>query len=169
MLTGLGASWYALGSFEQAVRRLCEASDLNPDDPNPYLIMGKMQSAETTQSEAIAQRLESFVRLQPQNALANYYYAVSLWKGRNSLDDVERLAKVKSLLETAVHLDPKLGLAYLQLGALYSARKDFPDAISAYQQAVEARPRLEVAHYRLGEDSRRVGDGVKTRVQLEIR
>src|SRR6266404_111893 len=30
MLTGLGASWYALGSFEQAIRRLCEASDLNP-------------------------------------------------------------------------------------------------------------------------------------------
>src|SRR6266851_5810323 len=65
MLTGLGAAWYSLGAYEQAARRLCEASDLNPGDPNPYLFMGKMQSAEATQSEATTERLERFVRLQP--------------------------------------------------------------------------------------------------------
>src|SRR5271155_3512664 len=50
MLAGLGASWYALGSYDQATQRLCEASDLNPDDPAPYLFLGKMQAVEATQS-----------------------------------------------------------------------------------------------------------------------
>jgi len=167
MLTGLGASWYALGSYEQAARRLCEASDLNPGDPNPYLFMGKMQSSETTQSEAIAERLERFARLQPQNALANYYYAVSLWKGRKSLDGAE-LAKVKALLEKAVHLDPKLGLAYLQLGILYSERKDFSNAIAAYRHAIEADSRMEEAHYRLAQAYKQAGDPSKVQAELKL-
>jgi len=167
MLTGLGASWYALGSYEQAARRLCEASDLNPDDPNPYLFMGKIQLAEATQSEAIAQRLERFVRLQPQNALANYYYAVGLWKGRRSLDDAE-MAKVKALLEKAVHLDPKLGLAYLQLGILYSERKEFSNAIAAYRHAIEADSRMEEAHYRLAQAYKQAGDPSKAQAELKL-
>jgi tetratricopeptide (TPR) repeat protein len=158
MLAGLGASWYALGSYDHAAQRLCEASDLNPDDPDPYLFMGKMQAVETTQSEAIVERLERFVRLQPGNALANYYYAVSLWKQRKSPENATDSAQVKILLEKAVHLDPKLGPAYLQLGVLYSERKDLSNAISAYQQAIKATPRLEEAHYRLAQAYRQAGE-----------
>jgi len=168
MLTGLGTSWYALGSYDQAVRRLCEASDLNPDDPNPYLFLGKMQSAEATRSAAIAERLERFVRLQPQNALANYYYAVTLWKGRKSPEDVEYLARVKSLLENAVRLDPKLGLAYLQLGVLYSERKDFTNAIAAYQHAIAGDSRMEEAHYRLAQAYKQSGDASKAQAELKL-
>jgi tetratricopeptide (TPR) repeat protein len=168
MLAGLGASWYALGSYDQAAQRLCDASDLNPEDPAPYLFMGKMQTVETTQSEAIVERLGRFVRIQPQNALANYYYAVSLWKRRKSPEDVEDLPLVKSLLEKAVQLDPKLGLGYLQLGVLYSERKDFSHAISAYQQAVEATPRLEEAHYRLAQAYRQAGETSKAQAELRL-
>ena len=130
--------------------------------------MGKMQLAEATQSEALAQRLERFVRLQPQNALANYYYAVSLWKGHKSLEDVEHLAKVESLLEKAVHLDPRLGLAYLQLGILHSERKDFSDAIAAYRHAIEADSRMEEAHYRLAQAYRQAGDPSKAQAELKL-
>jgi tetratricopeptide (TPR) repeat protein len=168
MLAGLSASWYALGSYDHAAQRLCEASDLNPNDPDPYLFMGKMQSAETTQSEAVAERLRRFVRLQPQNAMANYYYAVSLWKGRKSPDDVEDLAQVKSFLEKAVQLDPQFGLAYLQLGILYSERKNLSDAISSYQQAIKATQGLEEAHYRLAQAYRQAGDAAKAQAELRI-
>ncbi len=51
ILVGLGVSWYARGSYDQAAQRLCEASDLNPDDPNPYLFLGKMLMADAAQSE----------------------------------------------------------------------------------------------------------------------
>ena len=167
MLAGLGAAWYSLGSYDQAVQNFCAASDLNPDDPTPYLFMGKMQVAENTQSPAIVERLRRFAMLQPGNALANYYYAVSLWQGRKSPDDVVA-NQVKPLLEKAVQLDPKLGPAYLQLGIVHAEQKNLPKAISAYQQAVEATPRLEQAHYRLAQAYKQVGDTEKAQAELRL-
>jgi len=168
MLVGLGAAWYSLGSYEQAAKSFCEASDLNPDDPNPYLFMGRMQAADNTQSPVIAERLARFATLQPENALANYYFAVSLWQRRKSPDDFEAVSQVKSLLGKAVHLDPKLALAYLQFGIVYAEQKDLPKAISAYRQAIEASPRLEQAHYRLAQAYRQAGETTKARAELQL-
>jgi tetratricopeptide (TPR) repeat protein len=168
MLAGLGAAWYADGSYDQAVQYLCEASDLNPDDPTPYLFLGKIQAAEGTQSEAIVERLARFVRLQPENALANYYYAVGLWKRRESSEDVAGFEQVKTLLDKAIQLDPKLGLAYLQLGVLYSEQRDFSKAISAYRHATAATPQLEEAHYRLMQAYRQAGETSKAQAELQI-
>jgi len=167
MLLGLGVAWYARGSYDEATRRLFEACDLNPDDQNPYLFLGKIQSAEVAQREGIVERLERFARLQPEHALANYYYAVSLWKRRTGVGNTETSTRVESLLEKSVHLDPKLGAGYLQLGILYAERKDFPKAIVAYQKAVEVSPRLETAHYRLAQAYRQAGDSVKAERELQ--
>jgi tetratricopeptide (TPR) repeat protein len=168
MLTGLGAAWYSFGSYDEAARRLCEASDLNPKDAAPYLFMGKLQAVETKQSEAILERLARFAQLEPQNALADYYYAASLWKQRKSPDDMENDEKIKSLLENAVHLDPQLGLAYLELGIVYSQEKDIPKAISAFQSAIEATPQLEQAHYRLAQLYRQNGETPKAKAELQL-
>jgi tetratricopeptide (TPR) repeat protein len=168
MLAGLGASWYALGSFDQAAQRLCEASDLNPNDPTPYLLMGKMQAVEASSSDAIMERLARFVRLQPENALANYYYAVSLWKRRPPPEDSRNFAQVKTFLEKAIQSDPMLGLAYLQLGILYSERKSLSNAVAAYQRAIGATPELEEAHYRLAQAYRQQGETSKAQAELQI-
>jgi len=185
MLIALGVAWYARGSNDQAAQSLVNASDLAPDNPTPYLFLGKMQSVEGTPSERSVERLRRFAQLQPDNALANYYYAVSLWKQsasavdprRNNGRDTERSARVESLLEHAVHLDPKLGAAYVQLGILYSQRKDFSRAISAYRKAIEVNPEqvsresdetLEVAHYRLAQVYLRTGDKAKAQQELQL-
>ncbi len=168
MLTGLGVALYAQGFYDQAVQRLCEASDVNPRDSEPYLSMGKIQAVESTWSDAFAQRLERFVKFQPDNALANYYYAVSLWKQWRQGQDSKQLARVKSLLERAVHLDPKLGLAYLQLGILESEEKDLANAISAYRQAIGATPQLEQAHYRLAQAYRQAGKTAEAQAELRL-
>jgi tetratricopeptide (TPR) repeat protein len=168
MLVGLGVAWYARGSYDLAAQRLCAASDLNPDDPNPYLFLGKMQSVETTPSECLVERLGRFVRLQPENALANYYYALSLRKRPEDPEDAENLAQVESLLKKSLHLDPKLGASYLQLGILYSDRGDFPKSISAYQKAIAASPELEEAHYRLAQAYKRTGEKLKAQEELQL-
>jgi tetratricopeptide (TPR) repeat protein len=168
MLLGLAVACYARGSYDQAARHFFEASDLNPADPNPYMFLGKVQSIEITQSAGFAERLGRFARLQPDNAWANYYYAVGLWKQRKDPGDFQTPARVRALLENAVRLDPSLAAAYLQLGILYSDRKDFPKAISAYQKAIEVSPILEEAHYRLAQAYGQTGEKLNARKELDI-
>jgi tetratricopeptide (TPR) repeat protein len=168
MLVALGVAWYSKGSYDQASQRLCEASDLNPGDPKPYLFLGKIQSVETNQSECSVERLKRFVQLQPESALANYYYAVNLWKRRKGPDDAETVAQAESHLKRAVQFDPTLGLGYLQLGILYSERKDFSRAVSSYQSAIKVNPRLEEAHYRLAQAYKRTGEKEKAEDELQV-
>jgi tetratricopeptide (TPR) repeat protein len=114
------------------------------------------------------ERLARFARIQPENALANYYYAIALWKTVQATVDPNTAAHVQALLEKAVHLDPKLGSAYLQRGVVYSEMGDLPNAISAYQQAVEASPKLEEPHYRLTQLYRRTGEKAKAERELQL-
>jgi len=168
MLVALGVAWYSNGSYDQAAQRLCEASDMNPNDPKAYLFLGKIQSVETTQSECSTERLARFAKLQPENALANYYYAVNLWKRRKGPDDAERLAQVESLVKKAVALDSRLGIGYLQLGVLYSERGDFARAVLSYQEAIKVNPELEEAHYRLAQAYKRTGEKAKAEQELQL-
>ena len=101
-------------------------------------------------------------------------HAVGLWKqSAGSVDSyTERSARVESLLQKAVQLDPKLSAAYLQLGILYSQREDFSRAISAYQKAIEVSPELdetlEETHYRLAQAYQRTGDKARAKEQLQL-
>jgi tetratricopeptide (TPR) repeat protein len=168
MLIGLGAAWFARGSYDQAVQRICEASDLNPSDSTPYLFLGKMQAAQSTPSEKALEKLHRFLTQQPDSAQANYYYAVGLWKLRKGPQDRTGAAQLESLLKNAIRLDPKFAAAYLQLGILHSEQKDNPRAISDYQKAIEADSQMEEAHYRLAQAYRRTGDVAKAEAQLQI-
>jgi tetratricopeptide (TPR) repeat protein len=169
ILIGLGAAWFARGSFDQAVQRICEASDLNPADSMPYLFLGKIQSAEASTSEQVIEKLHRFVTQDPQNPAANYYYAVGLWKQRKDPRDTARTAQIEALLKNSIRLDPKFAAAYLQLGVLHSERKDYTRAISDYQQAIHADPQLEEAHFRLAQAYRQVGDAAKAEAELQAR
>jgi len=165
MLSALGVAWYARGSFDQAFDRLCQASDLDPNDPQPYLFLGKMQSVETIQPKSVIERLARFARLQPDNALASYYYAMSLWKLR---DQAGNLDEAEKLLNKSLRLDPKLGVAYMQLGTIYFDRADFAHAIAAYQKTIQVSPDLEEAHYRLSQTYERTGEKLKAQQELDL-
>jgi tetratricopeptide (TPR) repeat protein len=168
MLLGLAVSFYASGSYDLAASRFFEACDLNPSDPGPYLFLAKVRSTVITQADGFSERMGRFASLQPENALAVYYYGVSLWNQRKSPDDQGLAARARSLLERAVRLDPGLGVAHLQLGIIHAERKDYPAAIAAYEAAVEKSPELEEAHYRLGQSYLRTGEKSKAQKELEL-
>jgi tetratricopeptide (TPR) repeat protein len=167
MLTALGVANYARGAHDTAVARLCQASDLDPRDPNPYIFLGKMQNAEVKRSPDALAKLARFAALYPNNAEANFYYAVALSNQPNGAADSGNLARAERLLQKAIALDPKIALAYLQLGTLYSSRQQFPQAATAFEQAAALDPSLEEAHYRLAQLYRRAGDNAKAERELE--
>lgn len=168
LLLGIGVAWFAQGSYDRAAGYLCQAADLDPADSHPYLFLGKIQEVQSAPSPDIAVRLARFARLRAQDAHANYYYALSLWKQSEARGETGPLTQVASLLQKAARLDPAFSDAYLQLGILYAQQKRYSEAISSYQQAISASPRLPDAHYRLAQAYMRTGDQSKARSELRL-
>ena len=161
MLAGLGAALYTSGSAEDAAHRLCDASDVDPADSAPYLFLGKMQEATSAALPCAEQKLARFAHDQPENALANYYYGLALWRRDRGSKDSETLQRAKVLLKKATALDPKLDAAFLELGNLNFALGAFPEAVASYEKAIAANPTSSQAHYRLGLTYKRLGDEAK--------
>lgn len=168
MLVGLGAAEFAAGSYERAVQRLCQASDLHPRDPKPYLFLAKIQRTEDTVPAEVVDRLKRFLGLLPDNPEANELYATALWQQNEPVPPNAVVAQVDSLLKTALRLDPKLADAYLQLGILHAYQKNSPAAIADFQHAIENRPDLEEAHYRLAQAYRISGRMDEARAEIAV-
>ena len=167
MLAGLGAALYTSGSADEAAQRLCEASDLEPANPAPYLFLGKMQEAASGPLPCAEQKLARFAQDQPENAFANYYYALALWKRNRGAENPDALRHAETLLEKASTIDPRLDAAYLQLGNLHFARGAFHEAVAAYQKAIATNPAGSEAHYRLGLAFKRIGEEAKAQNEFE--
>jgi tetratricopeptide (TPR) repeat protein len=168
MLTALGAALFAGALYDEATQRLCQASDLNPADPEPYLFMGKIEISAPNPLACVDVKLARFVELRPQDPLANYYYAMTVWKQKGQSIDQATLQRVEDMLTKAVTLDPGCGEAYLQLGVLESTRSNYARAIGYYTKAIQANPQLSDAHYRLGVAYDRVGDKEKAKAEFQL-
>ncbi len=158
MLLALASSYYSAGLYEKAANAFYQATDLAPTDPTPYLFLAKVQAHEITESAGYQERMQRFAKLQPNNALANYYYAVSLWNQHD--------LQARALLEKAITLDPHLAIAYFQLGVICAANQNYKQAISDYRKAATEDPDLPEAHFRLAEAYRLSGDKVSARQEL---
>jgi tetratricopeptide (TPR) repeat protein len=168
MLTALGTSLFAGALYEEAALRLCDASDLNPTDPEPYVFMGKVEVAAPTQLPCIEQRLARFVKDQPGNSLANYLYAMAIWKRQEQPVDKQVLEQVEDLLTKAVTIDSNCVDGYLQLGIIYSSQHSYEKAIDLYMKAIRADPQLAEAHYRLGVAYDRTGEPTKAKQEFVL-
>jgi tetratricopeptide (TPR) repeat protein len=168
MLTGLGAALFAGALYDDAAQRLCDASDLNPRDPEPYLFMGRIEVAAPSPLACVKNKLARFEREQPDNSLANFFYAMAIWKDSGpALDDATQ-RQVQSLLTKAVQIDPKCSDGYLQLGNLSSSTHDYRQAINLYSKAIATNPDLSEAHYRLGVAYDRVGEKQKADREFQL-
>jgi tetratricopeptide (TPR) repeat protein len=166
LFTGLGMALYSRGKYDEAVKALLTAADLNPADPRPYLFLSKAYESSPNQADDVIQRFRRFAELQPRNALAIYYYAMSLWKGKRAEDPGFDLGQIESLLQKVVTLDPAMPEAHVQLGNLYADQHQYAKSIPEYQRALELNANLPDAHYRLGQDY--VHTGQKDRAQEEF-
>jgi tetratricopeptide (TPR) repeat protein len=148
---GLGIALYSRGNYDDAVKSLLHAADLSPSDPRCYLFLSKAYDSSPNQANEVVQRFRRFVELQPANARALYYYAMSLWKGKRTQDPTLDLHHIEALLQKAIALDPKLAEAHLQLGNLYSDQAQYGESIPEYLRALENNADLADAYYRLGQ------------------
>lgn len=152
---GLGVAHYSAGNYDDAVRVLCEAVDLDPADPRPMTFLGKMIDVSPELNAEIARRLAGYVRLFPRNALAHLYFAKAGGAG------------AETHLQQAAALDPKLAAAPFEMALLYEKQGRDKEAVTGYERAVKLEPGLESAHYRLARLYRKLGQPEKSRLALE--
>jgi len=148
MAVGLGVALYAEGRYDDAVRTLCAAVDLDPTDPKPFQFLGKVSTVSPARIPEIRKRLEKFVELYPDNGPAIYYYAMALWR-RSDGESAADLPTVEALLKRAIAAAPAFYEAHYEIGILYQDQQKYPDAIRELNQAVALRPDFNRAHYRL--------------------
>ena len=151
LIIGLGMSYYSRGNYDDAVKALLRGADLDPSDPNCYLFLSKAFDSSPSQADEVIERFRRFTVLQPNNARALYYYALSLWKGKREKDPTLDIAQIESLLKKSIAIDPNIPESHLQLGNLYADQNKFNEAIAEYIRARELGPDLSDVRYRLGQ------------------
>jgi tetratricopeptide (TPR) repeat protein len=166
LLIGLGMSLYSRGKYDEAVTALIAAADLDPSDARCYLFLSRAYDASPHQAEDVIQRFRRYSELEPNNALAQYYYGMSLWKGKRSEAASVDLHTVEALLQKSIALDEPLPEAHLQLGNLYADQHQWEKSIPQYVRAIQLDSNSPDAHYRLGQDY--VHTGKKDEAQAEF-
>ncbi|HVI78927.1 MAG TPA: tetratricopeptide repeat protein, partial [Candidatus Acidoferrum sp.] len=165
---GLGMAFYSRGNYDDAVKALLKAADLDPADARSYYFLSKAYDSSPAQADEVIERFRKFAELQPRNGHSLYYYAMALWKGRRAQDASVDFTQIELLLKRAVELDPKFPEAHLQLGNLYSDQKKYPDAAPQYEQALALNSDLADAHYRLGQAYVHLGKRDEAQQQLQV-
>ena len=168
LVIGLGMALYSRGIYDEAVKALLAAADLNPSDARCYLFLSKAYDSSPNQADEVIQRFRRYAELEPGNALAQYYYALSLWKGKRVQDSGLDLHQVESLLQKAIALDEKLPEAHVQLGNLYADQHEYDKSVPEYVRALELNPDLPDAHYRLGTDYVHLGQKDRAHKEFDI-
>jgi Tfp pilus assembly protein PilF len=166
MLVGLGVAWYASGSSEQGAQYVSQAADLDSANSVPFVILGKMAVAEARTSRNVLDHLAKFANQNGDNPLANYYYAVALWKQEKALRSSDSVKQVEALLEKARQADPKLAGASMQLGIVREEQGNLTGASEAYEAAISADPNFREAHYRLAQLYRRTSKKAQAEEEL---
>jgi tetratricopeptide (TPR) repeat protein len=168
LLIGLGMSLYSRGKYDEAVKALIAAADLDPSDARCYLFLSKAYDASPHEAEEVIQRFHRYAELQPGNALAQYYYAMSLWKGKRAEAASVDLQAVESLLQKSIALDGSLADSHLQLANLYADQHEWEKSIPQYERALQLDANLADAHYRLGQDYVHIGKKDQAQAEFDI-
>jgi len=168
LMVGLGVALYSRGNYDEAVTALLKGADLNPSDARCYLFLSRAYDSSPSQAQAVIQRFRRFAELEPGNAHALYYYAMSLWKGKRAEDPDVDFDQIEALLKKSIALDPAFAEAHLQLGNLYSAQTKYKEAIPEYLRARELNADLADAYYRLGQAYVRTGEKELAQKQFEV-
>jgi len=144
ILYAIAQNLYRQKKLDEALTNCLQASNLNPDDPRPYLLAGYIYRAKwklKSASEAFA----NVIRLRPK--VKEFYLIKAQVDERRGATD-EAIAACKK----ALALDRNYTDAYEQIGdTLQWNDKRRAEAIAAYESALKINPRLFSVYESLGE------------------
>jgi len=165
---GLGMTLYSRSLYEESTTALLKAADLDPADSRCYVFLSHVYLNAPSQADAVIQSFRRYAELQPRNALAHYYYALSLWNAKRLQESAVDFHAVESLLQKSIALDPTLAEAHLQLGILYFDQHEYGKSFPEYQRALDLNPTLPDAHYRIGQYYVHIGNKDQAKQEFAV-
>ncbi len=165
---GLGMALYSRGEYEKSIRALLAGADLDPADARCYLFLSKAYLSSPKQAQDVIARFKRYAELQPGNARAQYYYALSLWKGGRMENPTVDYPMVEAKLRESIALDGTMADTHLQLGILYNDQHEYAQALPEYERALALNANLPDAHYRLGQYYVHAGDKAKAQGEFDV-
>jgi tetratricopeptide (TPR) repeat protein len=140
----------AEGKFDEAGRHYEAAARQDPSEENLFFLGSFLLNHNGFEPASKA--------IYPNNAYANYYYALCLINPTYGAGSVQGDREGKHYLQRAIELDPSLTDAHYQLGVLLGKANKYADAITELKLATSQEPSMIKAHYRLIQLYRKIGE-----------
>jgi tetratricopeptide (TPR) repeat protein len=163
---GLGGTYYLLGKYPEASETLLHTSQMAPDNPNVYALLGLAYDAAGLLQKAIEQRFVDYVKAHPSDALGHYFYGKILLD-QNQHKTATDLDQAQHELSRAVELNPKLAQAHLELAKLFQMRDDTTAVRTQLETVIKLNPESSDAYYRLIPVYRKLGEPEKAAIAAE--
>lgn len=158
LLSQLGQALVEAGYFEDGIRTLRQAAQLQATDPDVWNYLG-FAYWRTDRFQPALEAFQRALRLTDAdpliyNNLGNLYLSM------------KRYADAEQTFRKALQLDPHLAAAYNGYAAARLAQGAWEDAYRAWQKALAADPDYAMAHYNLGVELYRRGRKQEARSHL---
>lgn len=156
---GLGMAYSALRQYPEAAEAFLRALETDPASPSALSAWNSLPSFLAPGDwERVLPRLRQLAEKQPANADILFSFGSSLFRYSLSAGKSENFGLAQSFLERAIQLKPGYADAHLELGAIYSARKENTKSVARFQETVRLNPGSEMGYYRLGQTYRDMGE-----------
>ncbi|HKF58359.1 MAG TPA: tetratricopeptide repeat protein [Blastocatellia bacterium] len=162
---GLGSGYYLAGEYENAAQTLLDAVRLKPDSVVGWFLLGEAYESAPLSERKIETAFASYLQTAPRDAWAYYHYGAILYL-RAQAEGRRDYQEAVSNLNQALHLNPNLAEAHLELGLIAQAEGKTEQSITAFERAINLEPELVTAHYRLALAYKRIGK--QDRAQEEL-
>ncbi len=166
---GIGLAQFALRRYGDAADAFLNALEMNPSSPDAFLAWNALPAfVLTAEWEKIQPRLKLIAERFPGSAQALFCYGAAVFRRSVVSEQEENFQLAQALLERAVHLDPKLAAAHLELATLYAQRNLNKQAVASFLEAIRLDPDSETAHYRLAQTYRNQNQLERANQELDL-
>jgi len=165
MWLGWGAAYYLAGRYPEATQTLLHAAEIAPQAPEVYYLLGRVYDASGSLQDTIAKRFDGYLRTDPPDAWAHYFYGRILAES-DQPTSFGKLSEAQEHLERAIALDHDLAEAHTELGKVLDERGQVQVARKELELAVQLAPQSSAAYYRLAQVYRKSGESALAQTAL---
>jgi tetratricopeptide (TPR) repeat protein len=167
MRLGLGSAYYFGGKPEEASITLLEAIRIDAQNKFLYFFLGKLYDSVPASQTAIEKALRSYLKTDPIDPWAYYHCCIILYSKASSTSSAQ-FQLAKNYLNQALTIDPHFAEGHLQFG-IFLQEAGYPaESIPRLQKALRFNPKLAMAHFRLGQAYRKLGDKEKALAEFDL-